>query len=38
LLAPVVVDGLYFICTISTSQQDVTDNGGTSVLSNTKIL
>jgi len=27
-----------FICTIYTSQRDVTDSGGTSVLSNTKIL
>jgi len=26
------------VCTICTSQQDVTDKGGTSVLPNTKIL
>jgi hypothetical protein len=29
---------LWFICTIYTSQWDVTDSGGTSVLSHTKIL
>jgi hypothetical protein len=36
MLASLVVDGLYFVSTVHTSQQHVTDKGGTPGFSNIK--